>query len=107
MAVRPLPRPRPGIEARLEGFGRALFKALFDEAAPARIYEHFLNTPAGVRTLTLVSDAPRVLRLPWELLAESSGPLFSKRPPISVRRRVRLEHTPDVRHSTCPCGCCW
>ena len=33
-----------GIEARLEGFGRALFKSLFDEAAPARIYEHFLNT---------------------------------------------------------------
>ncbi|MCP4514611.1 MAG: hypothetical protein GY824_05190, partial [Delftia sp.] len=79
------------IEARLEAHGRALFEALFYERAPSRIYQHFLDTEAGVRTLTLISDAPRVMRLPWELLAESSGPLFTKRPPISIRRRVRLE----------------
>jgi hypothetical protein len=90
------------IEARLEGYGRALFNALFDERQAARIYEHFLDTPADVRTLTLVSDAPRVLRLPWELLAESSGPLFSKRSPVSIRRRVRLEHAPDVRQFALP-----
>jgi len=91
-----------GIEARLEGWGRDLFNALFDARQPARIYEHFLDTDADVRTLTLVSDAPRVMRLPWELLAESSGPLFTKRPPISIRRRVRLEHAPPVRQFALP-----
>ena len=55
-----------------------------------------------MRTLTIVSDAPRVMRLPWELLAESSGPLFTKRPPISIRRRVRLEHAPEVRRFELP-----
>ena len=83
-----------GIEAQLEGYGRAFFDALFYAREPARIYEHFLNQPADVRTLTIVSDAPRVMRLPWELLAESTGPLFTKRPPISIRRRVRLVHAP-------------
>jgi len=91
-----------GIEARLEGYGRALFDALFYTREPSRIYEHFLNEKADVRTLTIVSDAPRVMRLPWELLAESSGPLFSKRPPISIRRRVRLEHAPAVRRFELP-----
>ena len=90
------------IEAQLEPWGRALFDALFYAREPARIYEHFLDTPAGVRTLTLVSDAPRVMRLPWELLAESSGPLFTKRPSISIRRRVRLEHAPPVRQFALP-----
>lgn len=84
------------IEAQLEAHGRALFAALFDDREPARIYQRFLDTPATVRTLTLIADAPRVLRLPWELLAESSGPLFTKRPPISIRRQVRLEHAPRV-----------
>jgi hypothetical protein len=83
------------IEAQLEAHGRALFGALFG-GEQVRIYEHFLNTPATVRTLTLIADAPRVLRLPWELLAESSGPLFTKRPPISIRRQVRLERAPRV-----------
>jgi len=91
-----------GIEARLEGWGRALFNALFYARAPARIYERFVNEEAGVRTLTVVSDAPRVMRLPWELLAESSGPLFTKRPPVSIRRRVRLEHAPEVRRFELP-----
>ena len=90
------------IEARLEPWGRALFDALFAAGKPSRIYEHFLNEKADVRTLTLVSDAPRVMRLPWELLAESSGPLFTKRPPISIRRRVRLEHAPEVRQFALP-----
>lgn len=91
-----------GIEAQLEGWGRALFNALFYARESAHIYELFLNQPADVRTLTVVSDAPRVMRLPWELLAESSGPLFTKRPPISVRRRVRLEHAPEVRRFELP-----
>ncbi len=91
-----------GIEAKLEGFGRDLFKSLFYAPEARDIYRAFTMRPADVRTLTLVSDAPRVLRLPWELLAESSGPLFSKRPPISVRRRVRLEHAADVRQFSLP-----
>jgi len=91
-----------GIKARLEDHGRALFGALFYAREPSRIYEHFLNQPADVRTLTIVSGAPRVMRLPWELLAESTGPLFTKRPPISIRRRVRLEHAPAVRRFELP-----
>jgi len=90
------------IESRLEGYGRALFKALFYAPEAREIYRAFTMREAEVYTLTLVADAPRVLRLPWELLAESSGPLFSKRPPISIRRRVRLAHAPDVRQFALP-----
>ncbi len=96
-----------GIEARLEGFGRSLFNALFDGREPARIYEHFLDTPAAVRTLTLVSDAPPVLRLPWELLAESSGPLFTKRRRFRCAAACGWSTRPTCASSTCPSGCCW
>ena len=90
------------IEAKLEPWGRDLFKSVFYAAEARDIYRAFTMRDAGVRTLTLVSDAPRVMRLPWELLAESSGPLFTKRPPISIRRRVRLEHAPEVRQFALP-----
>ena len=84
------------IEADLEVWGRALFKATFGETEPARIYEKFLNQPARQRRLIVEAQSPQVQRLPWELLAESSGPLFSRRVPISIYRRVHLEHVPEV-----------
>jgi hypothetical protein len=85
------------VEANLNDWGRALFNALFDRREPARIYEAFLNREAAQRRVIVEAQAPRVQRLPWELLAESSGPLAMKRTPISISRRVNLEHAPEVR----------
>jgi len=95
------------IEAHLEGWGRALFNALVYERQPARIYERFLNQPADVRTLTILSGAPRVMRLPWELLAESSGP-FSPSDHLSPSAAACGWSTgPTCVTSTCRCGCSW
>jgi hypothetical protein len=96
-----------GIEARLEVHGRALFNALFDAREAARIYEHFLNTEADVRTLTILSDSPRVMRLPWSCWpSPPARSLPSDRPSPSAaacgwstpRRCASLR---------CRCACCW
>jgi tetratricopeptide (TPR) repeat protein len=87
------------IEALLEQWGRELFDALFADPKAMRVYDGFINLDGAAqgRLLTLVTNRGELARLPWELLAESSGPLFSKRPPVSIRRQVQLEHAPRVR----------
>ena len=51
------------------------------------MYRQFEVTPDGGKLLTIDAVTPRVLSLPWELLADEDGHLFSVDPPVSVRRR--------------------
>jgi len=74
-----------------------MFDAVFGDAPAMRIYQKFLDQPAHRRRLIIEATSPQVQRLPWELLAESSGPLFARRVPISIYRRVLLPNLPDVR----------
>lgn len=75
------------IEAKLPGWGRDLRDSITDSQAAARAWQQFVDSPAEDRLLTIDATDPRVLRLPWELLADESGHLFSLG--IGVRRRLQ------------------
>ncbi len=85
------------LEARLSQLGRALFGAVFDRSATAmRLFQQFDGSRAGA-ALTIDTTDPRILRLPWELLADEGGYLFSKQPVVSVRRRLHQTRQTRVR----------
>ena len=85
------------IEANQERWGRVLFDALFDDREAGRHFERFVSDAAGEKRIIIEAKAPQVQRLPWELLAVDSGPLFARRRnPVSLYRRVRLETTPAI-----------
>ncbi|MEW6240831.1 MAG: hypothetical protein AB1564_08500, partial [Chloroflexota bacterium] len=66
------------VEGNLPKWGKALFDAVFQKASDAmRLFERF-DAAEGERVLTIDSNEPRILRLPWELLRDEGGYLFSK-----------------------------
>jgi tetratricopeptide (TPR) repeat protein len=89
------------VEASLPQWGQDLFDAIFKAEHEASSDARFMfadfereRKDSGGGTLVIDGIEPRVLRLPWELLADEGGYLFSKQPPIQVRRR--LHHTRKV-----------
>ena len=88
------------IEAALEDWGRALRDSVIAEPKAARLWQQFVDDPAEGKQVTLDATDPRVLRLPWELLADVGGHIFSQG--ISVRRRMQQEVTTPVRPFALP-----
>lgn len=97
------------IAKQLPAWGKALFKAVFnDDTAKSRFFD-FRKAEAGTRLLTVSAEHPTILSLPWELLHDSSVPdntfLFHERPSISIRRKVagagggRQAHKPKPKDS--------
>jgi tetratricopeptide (TPR) repeat protein len=79
------------IAGQLPLWGKALFNAVFTKLEAQRRFNSFQNDEAGTRLLTISSERPAVLALPWELLhdpATGGGFLFMETPRISIRRRV-------------------
>jgi len=76
------------IEARLLAWGSALGEAVFSTPPLVEIYSEFTQEAAPDRSITIQTHVPEILGLPWELLACRGRHLFSKNPPIAVRRRV-------------------
>ncbi|HEX9370077.1 MAG TPA: CHAT domain-containing protein, partial [Roseiflexaceae bacterium] len=76
-----------GIEARLEQWGRALLNSVIGNGEAARLWQQFVDAPADGKLLTIDATDPRVLRLPWELLADEGGHIFAQG--IGVRRRLQ------------------
>lgn len=74
------------IESKLEAWGRALRDSIRTSMDAADVWREFLNAE-GDKLLTIDATDPRVLRLPWELLADEGGHLFSRG--VGVRRRLR------------------
>ena len=88
------------LEAELESLGRKLWASLFGQADAMRITQQFLSAADSPKILTIDSLEPRVLRLPWELLADEDGHLFNASPPVVVRRRMhRVKQAKAVRFS--------
>jgi tetratricopeptide (TPR) repeat protein len=75
------------IEARLEDWGRSLLESATREREAAQLWQQFLDADGESKLVTIDATDPRVLRLPWELLADESGHLFPRG--LSVRRRLR------------------
>ncbi|MEW5938013.1 MAG: tetratricopeptide repeat protein, partial [Chloroflexota bacterium] len=78
------------IEGQLPKWGRQLFDAIFEQTPQAgRLFERFDERRDGSNTMVIDTAEPRILRLPWELLSDKSGYLFSKRPQVTVVRRMQ------------------
>lgn len=79
------------IKGMLPAWGRALFKAVFADDAARERFSIFRQAERDSRLLTISTEHPAILSLPWELIhnpSENSGFLFLENPRISVRRRV-------------------
>jgi hypothetical protein len=81
------------LEGKLPAWGRALFEGVFANASAMRVFAAFDAAGDGDRgdkdrRLAIDTTEPRILRLPWELLRDEGGYLFSKNPSVSIRRRL-------------------
>ncbi|RPH59322.1 MAG: CHAT domain-containing protein [Chloroflexi bacterium] len=76
------------VEGQLPKWGRQLFDAVFGKEA-GRLFERFDDRRGENNLLVIETAEPRILRLPWELLSDKSGYLFSKRPQVTVTRRMQ------------------
>ncbi len=73
-----------GIEERLEEWGRKLHDAIFGTEENCGLKELLLSAPAP-RELTIATEDPALLRLPWELMADNAGSLAQR---VSIRRQL-------------------
>lgn len=93
------------IESSLRQHGQKLFNAVF-EASPRAMgmYERLLAQRDKGKDCSIVinTQEPRILRLPWELLADTGGYLFSKAPPIYVHRQVQNYRKNKPRNFSLP-----
>ncbi len=79
------------IAGLLPTWGAQLFNAVFTEREAQRRFHDFQDAEGDTRLLTISSEHPTILALPWELLhdpAAGGGFLFMETPRISIRRRV-------------------
>ena len=75
------------IEAQMEDWGRALLASVTPDRESAQMWWDFVRDEADSKLITIDAIEPRVLRLPWELLANEGGHLFAQG--IGVRRRLK------------------
>jgi tetratricopeptide (TPR) repeat protein len=79
------------IEALLPEIGKRLYESLFGSKEADRIVQKWLSQPetAGTFQLSIISELPAALSLPWELLHSEQGYLALRgRRPISIVRRL-------------------
>lgn len=77
------------IAANLPTWGEMLFEAVFGHRAAQRLVNDFQDVKEPGRLLTIGSDRPEILSLPWELLKDPTGAyLFHEEPRISIRRKL-------------------
>jgi len=75
------------IQAQMEDWGRALRDSIITDPEAARLWQQFVDAGDEGKLLTIDAVDPRVLRLPWELMADEVGHLFPQS--IYVRRRLQ------------------
>lgn len=78
------------VEALLPKVGRRLYDNVFGASLKAdRILQAWRLKPEAPRQISIISDIPSVLSLPWELLHDEQGFLALRtRNPISIIRRL-------------------
>ena len=87
------------IEERLEEWGRKLHDAIFGAKENRGLQELLLSAPAP-RELTIATEDPALLRLPWELMADNAGSLAQR---VSIRRQLEnAEEVASLARLGCP-----
>ncbi len=93
------------VEKNLPVWGRALFDAVFRTDANALAFFREMESKrqeGEPTTFTIDTIEPNILTLPWELLCDEGGYLFSKNPPLNIRRRMHQKRTTTVRRFELP-----
>jgi tetratricopeptide (TPR) repeat protein len=94
------------IETLLPQVGKRLYNSLFGSREADRIAQKWLAQPETVATfqLSLLSELPATLSLPWELLHSEQGylALRNRRPVSIVRRLPQSEFTSDLATTFTP-----
>jgi hypothetical protein len=79
------------VEELLPRLGKKMYDALFGSVGAQQVLQAWRLQPASQRQISIVSDIPRVLSLPWELLHDEQGFLAlrerltdPKRPPVHI-----------------------
>ncbi|MBA3530818.1 MAG: tetratricopeptide repeat protein [Ardenticatenales bacterium] len=83
------------VEAQLDEWGQGLLASITADRDAARLWQQFADTRTQGKLLTIDAVDPGVLRLPWELLADEGGHLFTQG--IAVRRRLLKVTESDVK----------
>ena len=86
------------IEARLAQWGRQLHAAIFAAPENAAALQALLSA-AEPRQLTIATDDPALLRLPWELMADAAGHLALR---VSIRRQLKAPQALIPRSAALP-----
>ncbi|HEX7679252.1 MAG TPA: CHAT domain-containing protein, partial [Thermoanaerobaculia bacterium] len=73
------------VEEKLRYWGRSFYDALFKDGDNRELLNQ-MQADAAPRLLTLATRDVDILRLPWELMADSRGPLV--RQDITIRRQL-------------------
>ena len=81
------------IEERLEEWGCKLHNAIFGVKENCDLKELLLSAPAP-RELTIATEHPALLRLPWELIADTAGSLAQR---VSIRRQLDKRKSCELR----------
>ncbi len=87
-----------GIEQQLHQWGRRLYAALFSAPENLALLKQLLDGPEP-RELTIATDQPALLRLPWELMADDAGNLAQR---LSVRRQLATPEKNEPRSVPLP-----
>jgi tetratricopeptide (TPR) repeat protein len=83
------------VEALLPQVGKRLYDAICGSREADRIVQDWLKQTRQRQQLSIVSDLPRVLSLPWELLHSERGFLVLRtQHPISLVRRLSQSERP-------------
>src|SRR6266446_3018124 len=77
------------VEAFLAELGKRLYNAVFGSAAAMSVVQPWRLQPGVQRQISVVSEVPRALSLPWELLHDEHGFLVLRtRNPVTLIRRL-------------------
>ncbi len=77
------------IVKQLSVLGKSLFSKVFSKTPARNLFKKFKENQVPNRLLTITTEHPDILSLPWELLQYSAkGFLVDETPPISIRRRM-------------------
>ena len=77
-----------GVEDLLPKLGKRLYESVFGSRQADRIVQKWLSTE-GEHQISVISDLPQVLSLPWELLHSEEGFLVLRtQEPVSILRRL-------------------
>lgn len=86
------------IEGNLNRWGRKLYDALFTAEENRDLLKQLLDAPEP-RELTLATQDPRLLQLPWELMTDDAGRLALR---VSVRRQLETPEETTPRPAQLP-----